>query len=583
MRRSIILLMVFALLSSILVPIFVGALALADSAPTIQRSYSDMSKTGITVVDNPGSLWDLTRGPLTISFTLDMSGDLAKTASSSWTQVGVYGPPGQAVGWMNAGAPKAYEQHTEAFDMNDMLVLENKKGGYQNEYGYDTISTSSIGNVPIDTFGWLGHSPRGIYFDRGDATSAQNVDPATINTNGTYKKVSITFTSLDEQNGTMFATVNGMPQYFWNYSTGQYVAAGKSFFSDMHRLQVFADIENNCKISNFVATGSPAEPVLYGLYPTSGEQGQKINNFYVNGNQFRSDPTTGQLVPSTLELNNPVTKEFVDAANLHLTAGVMPTNSQVMGDFQIPDNATPGKWDTNFWHNDDKNAAAKLPGSFDMQYATPSLTAISPDHCRPGQSITITMTGAHLRNPSQGVTVQLLGAIFDSKGNVSGTAITGTNVKWMNSKKVQADFKIPSNAYIGCNWSLFFQHMDDKKSSTLSYCFSVDARMDINAFTCLNILWLHLPSLLSVTLYSDPGFDATTVFPLAVSFAGTFPIAVNTQDVDHDGRKDQIYYFNNMAVNLPTGTNSVNMLAASWQGLRQVEAWDTVRVFKFLF
>jgi len=574
--------MVFALLSSILIPIFAGALALADSAPTIQRSYSDMAKTGYSVVDPAGSLWDLTRGPLTVSYIVDMSKYFDSQASQNWTMVGVVGPGSTTnrIGWMNAGAPKAYTNHPDVFDMNDMLVLQNAKGGWQNEYGYDTTSKDSLDNAPISAF-WPCPSPRGIYFDRGDSTN-QSVDAATINTTGIYQ-VSITFTKVDAKDGTMFATVKGISnnegtsQYLWNTKLGQYVVAGKSFFGDMTRLQVFADVENGTTISNFIAAGSPAEPVLDDCYPTSGEQGQKINDFYVNGNQFRVD-ATGKLVPSTLELTNATANALppIVATNLHMTdpAKLTALNTQVMGDFQIPDNATVGLWDVNFWHNDDRNGGASLPGRFDLQYATPSLTGITNDHCRPGQSITITMTGAHLRNPIKGVTIQLLGGTLP---------ITGTNIKWISSTKVQADFKIPSNAYIGCNYSLFFQHNDDKKSSTLSYCFSVDARMDINAFTCLNILWLHLPSLLSVTLYSDPGFDATTVFPFAVSFGGTFPLLVNTQDVDHDGRKDQIYYFNNMAVNLPTGTNSVNMLAASWQGLRQVEAWDTVRVFKFLF
>ena len=114
--------------------------------------------------------------------------------------------------------------------------------------------------------------------------------------------------------------------------------------------------------------------------------------------------------------------------------------------------------------------------------------------------------------------------------------------------------------------------------------FSVDARMDvINPFGVFNVIWLRAPGILKVVLYSEGTFDATTIFPLAVELGGSFPFACNPQDVNRDGKVDQVFYFNNMAVNLPTGYNKpVRMLGADWS-LKRVQAWDTVRVFRLFF
>jgi hypothetical protein len=166
------------------------------------------------------------------------------------------------------------------------------------------------------------------------------------------------------------------------------------------------------------------------------------------------------------------------------------------------------------------------------------------------------------------------------RGNES---VIGKNIKWVSSTQVKADFTVPAGASISRYWDVYLSHNDDGKVATLPNAFSVDAHIDIiNPFGVFNWIWLRAPGILEVVLYSEGKFDATTIFPLAVELGGTFPIATNPQDVNHDGKVDQIFYFNNMAVKLPIGINNVKMLGADWS-LNSIQAWDTVKVYWWLF
>jgi len=316
-----------------------------------------------------------------------------------------------------------------------------------------------------------------------------------------------------------------------------------------------------------------------GLSPNEAFQGKTINGLKIDGFQFRTpvDPAVG----SSLKLQYQNTTEVIPGTNVRVSddPNVWPSGTQMKADIKIPDNATPGVWDTYFWHNDDPEGYDTLP--FKVKAAPPEIAEMTPEHSRPNTSFTMTITGAHFRPIATDVRLRL---------GPSVNPIVATNVKVASTgDKVTCSFTIPAGTYIDANWTLMLSNAD---GTAMKQWFSVDAKMDVCSNSFFNMIWLHAPWITTVILYSDTGFDATKIFPLAVDFGGTFPIAVNTQDVNRDGKKDQIYYFNNMAVTLPTGYNNVSVLGASFElvelagggfSFRRVEAYDRVRVFKFLF
>ncbi len=569
MRRSIVLLMVFALLSSILVSLFAGALALADSI-AVTRAYPDVSATGSTLVDPSGTVWDLTRGDLTVSYTLDTSGYVPAASNQDWSEVGVAGPLGQPAGWLSAGTPgnqwtgAGYQQNPSAFDFNDKLVLNSSRlGPTKDEYSYDTIYPGdTFGDVSLATYD-LGSIYSNLWFDRGGASQEQTGIQASANTGGIYN-VSITFHaarltdgSVSLVDGTMFATVNQRQNMFMNTNTWQYVQVGKSFNTDLTKLQVYENIRTPFEIeADADATGAPASVVLDGVVPNSATQGDQIHHMYVNGFNFRD-------VAAKLELSNNTSGQKIDATSLSYQASNLE-----YAEMTIPEYATVGTWDTSFWHIDDLAGKATKADYFTVRAMPPKVTGVSTTHSRPNTTFTMTFTGSHFRNIA--TTLQLI------RG---GDVITAKNVKWVSSTQVKGDFTIPANAYIGADWTVSFSNADG-----VSYWqyFSVDAHVDVYSNSLFNAIWLRAPWIDSVVVYSEGNFDATTLFPLGCSFGGTFPIGCNPMDMNHDGRKDLVLYFSNMSVNLPVGTNSVPFDGATL-GLRRIRGWDTVRVFKFLF
>ncbi len=115
--------------------------------------------------------------------------------------------------------------------------------------------------------------------------------------------------------------------------------------------------------------------------------------------------------------------------------------------------------------------------------------------------------------------------------------INGTNVMWKSKNLVTADFTIPSTATIGADWSVFVQHNDDGKSSTRTASL---LRGRQGQTSVPHVIWQHAPWFTtSVQIYSETGFDATTVNPY-VGQPGrrTAVLEYQLKDMNRDGKKD---------------------------------------------
>lgn len=569
MRKVIVLFTILSLLATLGVAVLVGFAPAGAGDGSVTRVFDNPAQ-GYTDYVKPLEYWDLTRGDLTISYELDMSGYTPAHGQSEVSEVGAvdrYGGGGRLQS--SADDP---DQYVDDFDRNDLLVLQNSKPGDNRYTTYDALrrgdsySTWQPGLAP-----WAWWSSCGIWFDRGPAEKKPHAalyDGRMCNTGGKYE-VSVTYHAFDANNGAMFATVNGIPTGFYApwpeqvefVGEPRYVQAGKTITGDMTALQVFARrMGQNVSITDLTATGFRAAPALTFVTPSFAQQGDKLKGVNLLGDNFRPVPATVQLKPDAGSAINSISTNYLD-------------RTWMQADINIPETAVAGKYDTEFWHNDDTANVACLPDSFDIYNAPPQITSTNNAHCRPGKTVTVTVSGKFFRNTA--MTVKLV------RGNET---IIGRNVRWISATCIKADFTIPSGATVACDWDVYVSHNDDGKVAALASGFSVDARMDIiNPFGLFNIIWLRAPGILKVVLYSEPGFDALGIFPLAVDLGGAFPIAANPQDVNRDGRKDQVFYFWNMSVNLPVGYNKVVRMLCADLTFKRVQAFDTVKVFRFLF
>jgi IPT/TIG domain len=578
MKKTAIVCLLFFLLSSLIITLSFGVASAEEGVVT--QGFANPAP-GFTDFVQPWLNWDLTKADLTVSYSLDMSAYSGSQAS----EVGIvdhdaskYKGMAGGVGCLGAIAPGT-EQYDNNFDENDMLTLGTAVA-FDN--AYMTYDVAKTGDDAYSTYPWwpLGNvwdpwASCGVWFDRAKADGTLRgglYDGKMCNTGGKYD-VTITYHAFDADRGAMFATVNGVPQGFYGLydppfaGLPQYTPAGKVIIGDMTSVQVYAKAAGKgVSITNLKATGYAEAPTLTGVYqqpwltPPAAEQGDNIKGLLLSGTGFRPVPATVQLKLDSIASITASSVYFLD-------------KSWVSADIKIPENARVGQYDTNYWHNDDPTKVASLPDSFNVSYAKPVVSSSGDAHSRPNQTVTVTITGQHFRNTPMNVKLV--------RGDES---ITGKNIRWISSTQIKVDFTIPANATIGRDWDIHLAHQDDGKIATMAHAFSVDARMDIiNPFGVFNWIWLKAPGILKVVLYSEGNFDATTVIPLAVDLGGTFPIACNPQDVNRDGKVDQVFYFNNMAVNLPVGYyRPVRMICADGS-FKSIQAWDTVKVFRLFF
>jgi len=226
-----------------------------------REGVSSLSKSGVTICtsvsknygnidlnqwqsSHQNEIWDLTCCDLTISYTIDMSGQ----ATGGWTpiEVGLRDlgypdlDPNNHGGWMWSSWQYPSTNPNSA-DLDDHFLLVNH-GWSSNETHYDVDETGTI----VTPFGI--YNSYAFWFDRDgvdqwQATYWNYKDGITYNTGGIYNVV-IHYHAMNPTTATMMATINGEDQGF--YLTG-YTSTnppseqpvGKSFNADMTKMQVF--------------------------------------------------------------------------------------------------------------------------------------------------------------------------------------------------------------------------------------------------------------------------------------------------------------------------------------------------------
>ncbi len=227
----------------------------AGSAFATTINYGNVSLTPGYSAGHFNDVWDLTKGDLTLSYTIDMS-SITQTAPwiTSYTEVGIRqkgaadfnpGPfnvyQGGAGGWMTSlvGNLTPSPGTLSIMDKHNLSA-----SGGRGEGDYDALTPGTV----VAPFGTTVNY--GIWFDRDgvdqwQATYWGSVDGATYNTDGIYDIV-ITYHAIDAGLGTMFATVNGIQTGFWSgaWQNAQpdIYPAGLSFKGDMTQMQVFAGL-----------------------------------------------------------------------------------------------------------------------------------------------------------------------------------------------------------------------------------------------------------------------------------------------------------------------------------------------------
>jgi len=227
--------------------------------------------------------WDLTLCPLTISFTVDLTGmvDDFGDGAHAWSEFGVrtvgYGDFNPT--WMEGGAgmwlATDYDWTADTFDpdpagkptqdMDDKLILQRGGGIDESYYDLPASPPNSGANHRL----WFDRD--GV--DQWQAQSPLAVDGGTYNTEGTYQVV-LMLSAIDENSGNAYMTVNGLYQGFetdGNWNTMELTPAGMTFTGNMHAMQVFYGLygygaTHSATFSNITVTGCTPEPLSLGVF-----------------------------------------------------------------------------------------------------------------------------------------------------------------------------------------------------------------------------------------------------------------------------------------------------------------------------
>ena len=226
--------------------VLVLSLALPMAAPVaaadggVAKPYPDVTLSQWQW-DNFDEIWDLTKCDLTLSYTIGMSAIV--TAGWAVTEVGlreVGAPnidPDLKGGWMQSNYICGTSNPNSLND-NDIHLLSKHGWLYQ---AYNATDAGTL----VEPY-WS-NANYGFWFDRDGVDQWQAAmwgmdDAGTYNTGGIYD-IEITYHAIDDDTGTMFATINGVQQGLyiggWKDAQPEFYPAGRSFDGDMTQMQVF--------------------------------------------------------------------------------------------------------------------------------------------------------------------------------------------------------------------------------------------------------------------------------------------------------------------------------------------------------
>jgi len=214
----------------------------------VSADYGDWSASGFTATGYSDVI-DLTQGPLALNYVVDMSNTSQSAAGETfYTEVGLRQVGGANFNPSNGGwlTSHWYDLATNpnSLDLDDKHCLATIPGHGEGDYNATgpTTITSPFGTS----------RNHGFWFDRDGVDPWQ--DASIANTGGIYD-ITLVFTAVSANQGTMFATINGVTQGF--SIDGDNVMdidpAGLSFTGDMTQMQVFRGTWNTAGATGTVA------------------------------------------------------------------------------------------------------------------------------------------------------------------------------------------------------------------------------------------------------------------------------------------------------------------------------------------
>lgn len=101
--------------------------------------------------------------------------------------------------------------------------------------------------------------------------------------------------------------------------------------------------------------------------------------------------------------------------------------------------------------------------------------------------------------------------------------------------------------------------------------------IDIKPGSCPNSINLKSKGVVPVAVLTTDDFDASTVDPVTVLFAGASPLRWTTEDVDGDGDMDLLFHFKTQELNL-TETSTEATLTGTTLGGQPIMGTDTANI-----
>lgn len=141
----------------------------------------------------------------------------------------------------------------------------------------------------------------------------------------------------------------------------------------------------------------------------------------------------------------------------------------------------------------------------------------------------------------------------------------------------------------GWNGDLTFTYEGDSTTTTLSFStlsnITVEAggggpitvQIDIKPGSDQNTINLKSKGVVPVAILTTGDFDAATVDPATVEFAGAKPERWNIEDIDGDGDDDLIFYFRTQDLELDQDSTEATLTAKLWNQ-EEVSGTDQVRI-----
>ena len=229
-----------ALMAAMIMPAF----AQATAGTTIQ--YGNMTLSGGYQAGNYTDVWDLTKGDLVLTSTVDLNGMKDLSGTHAWSELGLrnvgagnFNPVAGSGVWLATDydytvgtfAPDPIGAPT--LDMDDKLILQKAGGHGEGDYNLPGVPPAPGNNHNF----WFDRD--GV--DQWQAQSKLAVDGGNYNTQGRYYVV-MTLHADSATSGTAFMTINGLNQGFevdGNWDTMELSPAGMTFTGDMTHMQVF--------------------------------------------------------------------------------------------------------------------------------------------------------------------------------------------------------------------------------------------------------------------------------------------------------------------------------------------------------